>query len=162
MTRLRIGAKFLSAALLALGLPLVQANAHHGFSGAYDATAPLYIEGRVQNVILSYPHVEMTVEVAETAEIPADLPDIENLGIDDVPGIITVVEPGSYELQIAGTEFVSLLDGRIAEGDRIALVALRNCLPPHEYRSRWIRLASGDVVSNSGPTQAEVQGCEGE
>lgn len=91
--------------------------------------------------------------------MPAKLPDIGNLGIADVMQKISAVEPGNYKLQIAGTEFVVNLQGLVAEGDRIALVALRNRRPPNEYRSRWIRTALGEVVSNSGATQAEVQGC---
>lgn len=154
--KIAVLATMLSTAILA-----APATAHHGFRGAYDATRPLYIEGVVRRMTIAYPHVEMTIEVQETATVPAELPDIGNLGIADIMQTISVVEPGRYDLQIAGTEFVVNLQGRVAEGERVALVALRNCLPPNEYRSRWIRIANGEVVSNSGATQAEVQGCDG-
>jgi Family of unknown function (DUF6152) len=136
----------------------VPSHAHHGFTGEYDATRPIYIEGTVQQVTVAYPHVEMTIEVADAASVPGELPDISALGIEGVMDLISPAEPGTYDLQIAGLQ--EELEGNIASGDKIALVALRNCLPPNQYRSRWIRIASGEVVSLAGRTQTEVNGCD--
>lgn len=144
---------------LAIAAAALPAAAHHGFTGAYDATRPLYLEGTVEAVTLAYPHVEMTVTVPADIAVPDALPELDVLGIPDAQDIIAPVDAGTYDLQMAGTSFVVDLADRVMVGDRVALVALRNCQPPHEHRSRWIRLASGDVVTRGGETQAEVQGC---
>ncbi|MBX9910547.1 MAG: hypothetical protein K2Z25_17755 [Beijerinckiaceae bacterium] len=147
---------------LALGLVLAGAGtslAHHGFTGAYDASRPLYLEGVVERATLALPHVELIVDVAQPAPPPQALPRLETLGIPDIAARLRPIEAGRHRIQIAGTNFVAELQGRIKVGDRVALIALRNCRPPHEVRSRWIRLADGDVVARGGATQAEVQGC---
>ncbi|WP_163269550.1 hypothetical protein [Chelativorans alearense] len=150
----------LLAGLLGLGTIVLPAAAHHGFTGAYDATSPLYVEGTVEAVTLAYPHVEMTVAVPADITVPDVLPGLDVLGIPDAQAKIAPIEADTYDLQMAGTEFVTDLADRIQVNDRVSLVALRNCLPPHEIRSRWIRVASGDVVTVAGETQAEVQGCD--
>ncbi len=139
-------------------LSTLPASAHHGYTGEYDAQRPVFIEGRVQQVNIAYPHVEMTIRVSERNQVPVTLPKIADLAITDVMKIMTVAAPGAYALQVAGLQ--TELQGRIAVGDRIALVALQNCLPPNQYRTRWIRIASGDVVSLAGNTQTEVAGCK--
>lgn len=143
---------------LAATLSTQPASAHHGYTGEYDAKRPIYIEGTVQQVTIAYPHVEMTIQVANRAAVPTELSNISDLGIPDVMKIMTVAAPGNYALQVAGLQ--TELQGRIAAGDKIALVALQNCLPPNQYRTRWIRVASGDVLSRSGNTQTEVAGCK--
>jgi hypothetical protein len=140
---------------IALTLPVL---AHHGYTGEYNAAQPIYMEGTVEQVTIAYPHVEMTVRVAGQATVPAQLPRITDVGIADVSKKMTVAAPGTYPLQVAGLQ--KELDGRIAKGDKIALVALQNCLPPNQYRTRWIRIAAGDVVSLAGRTQTEVEGCK--
>jgi len=151
--------KYIAVAAAVLSLACaIPSLAHHGFTGAYNAKRPIYMEGTVESVTVAYPHVEMTIQVKGTASVPNELPDIAKLGIADVMKLLTVAEPGSYELQIAGLQ--QELEGRIAKGDAIALVALQNCLPPKQYRSRWLRVASGEVVSLGGRTQTEVNGCE--
>lgn len=152
---IRRRAAFAAAALALLGT--VPAGAHHGFTGAYDASRPIFMEGTVQRVTVAYPHVELTLQVTARAQVPGTLPKIDDLGIPELMKLMTSAAPGSYALQVAGLQ--SELEGRIAAGDRIALVALRNCLPPNQHRTRWIRVASGEVVSLSGRTQTEVAGC---
>jgi hypothetical protein len=147
----------LTAALMGLVFAL-PSQAHHGFTGEYDASNPTYIQGTVQAVTVAYPHAEMTIQVGGAATIPAELPDITDLGIENVREIMTVAELGTYDLQVSGLQ--DELEGNIAVGDQIALVALRNCLPPNQYRTRWIRLASGDVASFAGRAQTEVNGCD--
>lgn len=148
------------AAAFGFGALSLPATAHHGFRGAYDATSPLFMEGTVEEVTLAYPHVEMTIIVPADITVPATLPNLDVLGIPDAQAKIAPVSADTYHLQMAGTNFVTDLADRVKVGDRVALVALRNCQPPHEHRSRWIRIASGEVVTRGGATQAEVQGCE--
>ena len=147
-----------AAGLLALAFA-VPALAHHGFTGQYNAAKPVYIQGTVQAVTVAYPHAEMTIRVVNTGTVPSELPEIANLRIENVMQKMTVAEPGTYALQISGLQ--NELEGNIAVGDEIALVALQNCLPPNQYRSRWIRLASGDIASFAGAAQTEVNGCRG-
>ncbi len=146
----------LAAGLLTLAFA-VPAVAHHGFTGQYDASKPTYIQGTVQAVTVAYPHAEMTIQVVDAATVPRELPEIANLRIQNVMEKMAVAEPGTYALQISGLQ--DELQGNIAAGDKIALVALRNCLPPNQYRSRWIRLASGKIASFAGAAQTEVNGC---
>lgn len=153
--------KVLAVAAVLIGLVAAMPSmAHHGFTGAYDISQPIYISGTVRRVEVAYPHVEMTIEVAGSVTVPGDLPNIGNLGIENVMSIMTAAAPGSYDLEIAGLQ--TELDGRLAEGDKVALVALRNCLPPNQYRSRWVQFASGDVVTRAAGsrTQTEVNGCD--
>lgn len=114
----------------------------------------------MEAVTLAYPHVEMTVAVPAGIAVPDALPDLDVLGIPDAQAKIAPVEAGTYALQMAGTNFVVDLEDRIQVGDRVSLIALRNFQPPHQHRSRWIRVALGDVVTRGGSTQAEVRGCD--
>jgi hypothetical protein len=157
--RTRLAAAFLAAAL-GIGVATLPAIAHHGFRGAYNAAQPIYIEGVVDTVEIAPPHVELTLTAPPGIAVPASLDKIEDLSIEDALSKTVPAQAGTYDLQLAGTEFVGMLEGRIKPGDSIALMALRNCQPPHEHRSRWIRLADGEVVTVSGRTQAEVDGCD--
>jgi len=62
--------RLLAAALA--GLAVVPARAHHGWSG-FDASRPLYLEGRVLQVRWANPHAELTLEVPTGMKLPADL-----------------------------------------------------------------------------------------
>jgi hypothetical protein len=156
MFRSNLKSGVLAAGLLSLAcaMPVL---AHHGFTGRYDASKPIYIQGTVQAVTVAYPHAEMTIQVVDAVTVPRELPEIANLRIQNVMEKMAVAEPGTYALQISGLQ--DELQGNIAAGDKIALVALRNCLPPNQYRSRWIRLASGKIASFAGAAQTEVNGC---
>lgn len=61
------------------------------------------------------------------------------------------------ELSPVGT-FYDLRD-QVRVGDRITLLALRNCEPPHELRSSWIQLSDGQIVSYVGGLHRKVDGC---
>jgi hypothetical protein len=148
------------AAALGLGTASLPAIAHHGFRGEYNAAQPIYIEGVVDTVEIAPPHVELTLTAPAGIAVPASLDKLSDINIDDALAKTVPGTAGSYDLQMAGTEFVSMLDGRIKPGDSIAVMALRNCQPPHEHRSRWIRLADGQIVTVTGRTQAEVEGCD--
>jgi hypothetical protein len=156
MFRFNLKSGVLAVGLLSLACAM-SVLAHHGFTGKYDASKPIYIQGTVQAVTVVYPHAEMTIQVVDAATVPRELPEITDLGIRNVMEIMTAAQPGTYALQISGLQ--DELQGNIAAGDNIALVALRNCLPPNQYRSRWIRLASGKIASFAGAAQTEVNGC---
>jgi hypothetical protein len=54
--------------------------------------------------------------------------------------------------------FYDLAD-RLSVGDQVTIVALRNCLPPHQLRSTWLRLSDGEVISYTGDWAPGVDGC---
>jgi hypothetical protein len=60
----------LVAAIAALAV--APARAHHGWS-SFDASRPLYLEGRVLQVRWANPHAELTLEVPAGMKLPADL-----------------------------------------------------------------------------------------
>ena len=70
--------------------------------------------------------------------------------------IVTTDQYDSFELSI---EYVFELDGRVNPGDRVAVIVLRNCEPPHQLRGQWVRPARGEAVIRGGTLQAEVEGC---
>jgi Family of unknown function (DUF6152) len=62
--------RFFLGAASALWLPA--AWAHHGWS-SFDASRPLYLEGRAATVAWRNPHVEIGLEVSPGLKLPADL-----------------------------------------------------------------------------------------
>lgn len=46
--------------------------AHHGFTGEYDASRPLYIQGTVQQVRWQSPHSTLIVELPKNLEVPPE------------------------------------------------------------------------------------------
>lgn len=48
---------------------------------------------------------------------------------------------------------------QLAIGDQITIRALRNCLPPNQLRSSWLRISDGTVVSHPGDWVPGVDGC---
>jgi Family of unknown function (DUF6152) len=59
---------------LALGLPMVPTlvRAHHGW-GSFDATQPIYLEGRATAVTWGNPHTELDLELPAKPVLPSDL-----------------------------------------------------------------------------------------
>ena len=59
---------------LALGLPWVPGlvRAHHGW-GSFDATQPIYLEGKATAVTWGNPHTELDLELPAALALPADL-----------------------------------------------------------------------------------------
>jgi len=50
--------------------------------------------------------------------------------------------------------------GRIVSvGDRVAVIAYRNCNAPNQLRGQWIIPKTGAPVAYAGQAQQEVEGC---
>lgn len=132
-------------------------SAHHGVTGRYDASEPIILHGTVTAATFSPPHPVFTVR-AEAKELPAmplGRPE-EYFGplrtrAEDV-GVERDVELSPVRL------FYDLAD-RLRVGDQVTIVALRNCLSPHQLRSTWLRLPDGEVVSYTGDWAPGVDGC---
>ncbi len=153
--------RFTRRALLVMPLVMVPPPvlAHHGFSGRYDLSRPIYLSGRVAHASFRRPHPVIALAVATTLSRPAHLPEA-----DEFLARLSVREEDRgtrIEIEYPPVALFFDLVGRIREGDRIATIALRNCLAPHQLRGQWIGLPDGSTVRRQGRMQTEVEGCEG-
>jgi len=147
----------LSAFMMILSTVYRPAVAHHGFGGEYERGAPVYLEGTVVHSYFGYPHAEIVLEAdrrVQAATLPASAAEFEDgltfwrAGLGARP-----------EIEFPPVALFFDLDGRIAAGDRVAVIALRNCEAPHQLRGQWIAPADGAPVVRSGRVQTEVQTC---
>lgn len=134
-----------------------QPQAHHGVTGQYDASQPIVLSGTLVEATFAPPHPVLTVRVddAGAPEGPLGRP-VEYFG-----PVITRPEDLGAELEVEMSPvrmFYDIAD-RVVPGDRITLVVLRNCLPPHQLRSTWMILPDGDVISYGGDWAPGVDGC---
>lgn len=140
---------------IAAGLRI--ASAHHGFSGRYDASQPIWIEGVVEKASVAPPHPVLSVRVDREMRPPEgfSLP-------NEITGALRVraEDRGAVrEIEFPPTATFFALSERVKPGDRVALVVLRNCLAPHQLRSQWVRLTNGTVIERSGRLSAQANGC---
>lgn len=140
----------LIAAALALALP---ALAHHGFTGRYDTTTPLYLQGEVTSAVWGYPHAVLEMTLAADATVPAGLADTFGAGLAPLTDADTVT------VEFPPVAEFNDLEDRIASGDSIAMVVLRNCDPPNQLRAQWVAPSQGEPVLRSRAWQDEVAGC---
>ncbi|WP_246767399.1 hypothetical protein [Rhizobium leguminosarum] len=132
-------------------------SAHHGVTGRYDASAPIILHGTVTAATFSPPHPVFTVLV-------------EARGLSKM----ALGRPGEYfgplktraedvgverDVELSPVRLFYNLANRLRVGDQVTIVALRNCLSPHQLRSTWLRLPDGEVVSYTGDWAPGVDGC---
>ena len=103
MFRSNLKSAVLAAGLLSLACAM-PVFAHHGFTGRYDASKPINIQGTVRAVTVAYPHAEITIQVVDAATVIGELPEIVNLHSQNVMVKMTVAETGTYDLQISGLQ----------------------------------------------------------
>ncbi|MCV9947601.1 DUF6152 family protein [Rhizobium sp. BT-175] len=147
----------LAAALGALALSGSAVSAHHGVTGRYDTSKPIVLAGVVARTTFSPPHpvISVRVEAADPASVKADRPD-EFTG----PFIVRPDDVGQVrEIEFSPVQTFFDLGDRVRVGDRVLVLALRNCLPPHQLRSSWIQLADSEVVSYAGGLHRRAHGC---
>lgn len=136
------------------------ASAHHGFTGRYDTDRPLFLVGAVTAVSASRPHATITLRVAQSAVAPpsgAERP-------AELTGDIVAGPDHGYRGQTVTVEFPPVaaffdLGGKVKAGDTVEIVALRNCSPPHQLRSQWIRVPGREIVKRDGRLSYMVRGC---
>jgi hypothetical protein len=131
------------------------ALAHHGFTGEYDSSTPLWIEGTVTKVTFSPPHPTMVIRLQRDARPtpPSPLPPEAN----KAPALLADRATAEVEFPPIGTFYA--LGEKVKIGDKVSLIALRNCKPPHQLRSQWIRIASQEVVTRDGRMSYMVARC---
>ncbi|WP_082928747.1 hypothetical protein [Rhizobium bangladeshense] len=133
------------------------ALAHHGVTGKYDASVPIVLVGEVTATAFSPPHPVVTVRVDS-----GDLPDGE-LGRKNEyfgPPVVRQEDVGAERVvEFSPVRMFYDLEDRLKVGDRVTIVALRNCFPTHQLRSTWLRLSNGEVISYEGDWARGVNGC---
>lgn len=148
---------------LALGLVFASgARAHHGFDGRYNLAAPIWIEGVVAEAYFGHPHSELTVQIPGDVSLPAPSPDLGPAGNFLDAQALTVPEDivgQTVILELPPTPQYLSLGDRIAQGDRIAAVAVRNCEPPHQLNVQWLRLPDSSVEARTDAMSYMVDAC---
>lgn len=140
------------AALLALIPALIAgtAMAHHGFTGRYDRSTPIYLTGEVTRADFGYPHAEITLRLTDGSAPQAAL--------TEFPGLVTMTE-GEVTVELPPVRIFNALDGRVRVGEPVEMVVLRNCEAPHQLRAQWVDPADGEPVLRASRLQEEVDGC---
>lgn len=140
----------LFAAAMIMALPVL---AHHGFTGRYDTKAPVYVQGEVTSAVWGYPHAVLEIAVKADRAVP------EDLATEFGAGLTSLKKAEAATIELPPVSLFNDLEDRIAVGDSIALVVLRNCDPPNQLRAQWVAPAKGQPVLRNRPLQGEVTGC---
>lgn len=143
-----------AAALPGMFVP-IPARAHHGLGGRYDRSAPVWLEGPVTTAYFGQPHAELSILVSASAP-PTPVPSAIGAFAE---GLVAWSGGETVEVEFPPVRLFFALDGRIRSGDRVAVVALRNCEPLGQLRGQAIRPPDGVWVVREGRMQAEVAGC---
>lgn len=134
-------------------------TAHHGVTGLYDTSMPIVLAGTVTQTAFTPPHPVISVRV-ETAE--PKLPAAAGLRTDEFTGTANVrsEDVGKVrDVEFSPVRIFYDLADTVKVGDRIVIVALRNCRPPHQLRSSWMQLSDGQIVSYEGGLHRRADGC---
>lgn len=133
------------------------ALAHHGITGSYDTSTPLVIAGTVTAATFAPPHPVLSVEVDE---VEVEVGDVGRPDEFTGPFVRRSEDIGQVlEVEFSPVRTFYDLAGEVRVGDRVVVLALRNCLPPNQLRSSWVQLADGQVVSYEGGLHVKVDGC---
>ena len=143
-------------AALAVGAP---AAAHHGFTGRYDTDRPIWLAGTVSAASFGPPHPVVTV----TADARATVPQLDSVPKELSGAVVARADDGgqSRTIEFPPVQTFFALADRIEVGDRVEIIALRNCRPPHQLRSQWVRLVDGTVITRDGRLASMARGCDG-
>jgi hypothetical protein len=136
--------------------------AHHGFGGRYDLANPVWIEGEVTEAYFGQPHAELNIAVPDDLSLLASVPDLGSAAsfLDaDALVILPETQGATVVVELPPTQQYYGLGDRVAVGDRVAIVAVRNCEPPHQLNGQWLRLADGEVVARAGAMSYMVEAC---
>lgn len=148
--------KTITASVILAGISAA-AFAHHGFTGEYDTTRPLWLQGTVKTAVFQYPHAIVELAV-ESNELRREKPGSADF-LTTIPLIDTTYTGKTVKLEFPPIQRFNSLDGKVKAGEKVSLIVYRNCESPHQLRVQWIRLGDGTEVVRSGRVQTEVQGC---
>ncbi|MBE9018910.1 hypothetical protein C7Y66_22905 [Chroococcidiopsis sp. CCALA 051] len=137
--------------------------AHHGFTGEYDASRPLYVQGTVRQVRWQSPHSTLIVEIPKNLEVPPEFRQLSasELGTDTQKQLTVSPELLGTQQRVEFppvTSMVAPLQDRLQVGNSVQLVVLRNCEPPNQLRILLARVTDGTTVARA-KTANQVNGC---
>jgi hypothetical protein len=116
----------LGALLFCAALPM---SAHHSFSGTYDESKPVTLEGVVTKVLFRNPH------------------SFASLDVTDARGKVT---SWSVELQGAGGLFSNgWTKSSLQQGDRVTVVGAQGRNNPDRVAAFTVTLANGQVLKSN-------------
>jgi hypothetical protein len=136
---------------------VVPALAHHGFTGRYDTNNPIWIEGVVESLATAPPHPTMQVRLDDPARSASVI-----VAPSELTGPIRALTDGAgraVEVEFPPVPDFFSMGEKLRVGNRVAVIALRNCQPPHQLRSQWVRLTSGNLIQRVGRLSYQSRGC---
>ena len=151
--------KLAGAAAIAVTLSAGAVMAHHGVTGLYDTSVPIILAGTVTDTVFSPPHPVISVRV-EAAE--PRLPAAVGQRGDEFtgPAVVRAEDVGKVrDIEFSPVRTFYDLADTVKVGDRVLIIALRNCRPPHQLRSSWMQLSDGQIVSYEGGLHRRADGC---
>lgn len=144
------------------------AEGHHGFTGRYDRSKPLYIEGQITQATYMLPHGLITIEPSPPTPPPPDLFELSGDAYARLGGRDVVVR--TQPIQATGGGVLVLLltppmttdmAGRAAppaRGQAVGAIVFREC-STGELRVQLLRISPKESVVRVGVLQTEVDGC---
>lgn len=151
--------KIAGSTAIAISLSAGAVMAHHGVTGLYDTSGPIILAGTVTGTVFTPPHPVISVRV-EAAE--PKLPAAVAQRTDEFAGtaIVRSEDVGKVrDIEFSPVRTFYDLADTVKVGDRVLIVALRNCRPPHQLRSSWMQLSDGQIVSYEGGLHRRADGC---
>jgi len=155
--------------LLTAIAPAAPAEAHHGFTGRYDRSKPLYIAGQITQATYTLPHGLITIEPAPPSEPPADLLQLNPRQYSDLGGrdVVTRAQPiqatgGGVLVLLLTPPMTSEVAARTApptRGQSVGAIVYREC-STGELRVQLLRVSATDTLVRQGVLQREVNGCD--
>ena len=136
--------------------------AHHGFNGRYDLSKPVWIEGVVTKAYFGQPHAELSIRTAASLAVPSPLPDLAESSSFLSAGSLVVIQElrgQVVRVELPPTGQFFSLERRIKVGDRVAVIAVRNCESPFQLNGQWVKAGNGAPVARSGSMSYMVKGC---
>lgn len=147
------------ATMVAVMVPVL---AHHGFTGRYDLSAPIWLEGSVTEVYFGQPHPEITLQTDDELSLPTGELDLAGARDTIDIGLLSVrpdTRSRAVTVQFPPVAVFFELGSSVSVGDRIAIIAFRNCGEPHQLRGQWLRLNTAEPVARPGRVSYQVDGC---
>jgi hypothetical protein len=159
---------FAIAVLVTMLASPTPALSHHGFTGRYDRSHPLYIEGQITQATYQLPHGLITIEPSQPAGPPPDLLELPSaayvrLGGRDVVTRSRPIEPvgGGVLVLLLTPPMTTEVQARPApptRGQPIGAIVFREC-STGELRVQLLRVSATDTLVRAGVLQTEVDGC---
>lgn len=154
MANARTVAGIAMTALIALAPPTAASR--------YDLARPIWLEGRIVGASIGRALVELTIRTPDDLTLPRDLPDLGPAATFLDARSLSVrsgTRGRAVTVTLPPTRTFHGIDGSVAPGERVTIVALRDCAPPHRLKVQWLRLGGGQVVAHGAATPFMIRSC---